>query len=298
MLLNFLPETKREQLMSLSFISFAAGKYNEDKLKGEDLHNFIENLHAFKKQIVPKIITPEEFRELIRLALIRSMSKHSFEVEWNKQWDIANFKKYFENKKEASIFSRYSSRGWKVHIVFPIGKEKDVARFLFEHAFHFKVETGQGTYFNGLISSGATIYIGSYDNMIMVAELIAHSYIGQLLIQGAYYTAGSKRFGKGSGNDIEIRPNIMTRFDVAKSKFGWFLGNRKYAEHGLATWTGLGGTPMLKKFEAEVSEFENKWNSYGQNQRKIVMDFFKRVYNESKAELIKDFGEEFVFGRK
>lgn len=299
MLLNFLTEAKRNQLLGFTFISYAADKYNEDKLKGEDLHNFIENLQAFKKQLVPKIISQQEFMELIRLALIRSTSKHSFEVEWNKQWDTAKFKKYFGNKRVTSIFSRYSSRGWKIHTVFQIGKEKDVARFLFEHGLYFKVEAGIGTYFNGIISSGATIYIGSYDNMLMVAEIIVNSYIAQFLIQGAYYTAGNRRFGMGSGCDIEIRPNVMARFDVAKTKFGWAFGNRKYAEHGLATWTGLGGIPILKKFESEVRDVETRWNSLNSAQRQIYRNrLFKRVYEESKQELIKDFGEEFVFGRK
>lgn len=221
MLLNFLTEAKRNKLLGFTFIPYAAARYNEDKLKGEELHTFIENLQAFKKQIVPKIITLEEFRKIIILALIRSMSTHNFEVEWNKQWDVSKFKRVFKNKKETSIFSRYSSRGWKVHLTIKLGAEKEVAKFLYEHGLHFKVEAGSGTYFVGNLSSGATIYIGSYDNMMTVAEIILHSFIAQFLIPvTSYYSAGNRRIAKGSGSDIEIKPNIMARFDVIKSRYG------------------------------------------------------------------------------
>ena len=99
------------------------------------------------------------------------------------------------------------------------------------------------------------------------------------------------------GTKDEIRPKIMARFDVQKSKWGSISGTKKYFEHGLATWTGMGGIPILYKDAVKVAEFETKWNSYSTSQKNIVLDYFKRVYQESRGELIKDFGREFVFGK-
>jgi hypothetical protein len=286
-----LPETKKEKLLEFGFIQEADSEYKASKLIGKYLDKFLDNLREFKKQLVPKILTEEEFGILIRRA-----SNGPFDVVWERRFKLTHGKGYFQTEKNESIYSKFSSRGWKIHIVFPKGKEKVVARFLYEHGFYFKIETGMGTFFNGNISSGATIYIGSWDDMVSIAGLIEKG-IGRILMQGSFVEVGNKRMSMGSGSDVEIMPNITARFDVYKTRFG-LAGTKKYFEHGLPTWSGLGGIPILNKYSQQVSEFQGKWNSYNENQRRYVLDFFRRVYNESKIELIKDFGSEFVFGKK
>jgi len=223
----------------------------------------------------------------------------AFEEAWKQRWNTPNHKPaYFGTNEQESPFSQYSSRGWKIHIAFEKGKEKDMAKFLFTNGLYFKVEGYIGSYFNGKKASGATIYIGSYDNMAEIANMIEQEE-KQILTEGAVAISGGKRINIGSGSDIELKPNITARFDIAKTAFGWHNGNGKYAESGISSWTGLGGIPILKKYEAEVSQIENNWNKNTPGQRDI---YFQRrlrpIYEESKAEIIKDFGQEFVFGNK
>ncbi|MDR3502466.1 MAG: hypothetical protein P4L79_07770 [Legionella sp.] len=205
----------------------------------------------------------------------------------------------FNTNPDESPFSKFSSKGWKIHIAFDTGLERDFARLLYSHGLYFKVEgSGGGTYFNGLKESGATIYIGSSDNMQEIAKFLEN-------------TVGSKsRFGSkmhdaldGSGADVVISPKIAARFDVAKTAYGWHSGNGKYAEHGIAT--GLTsilkvgeGLPVLKKFEKRVSEIEHAWNTSSQDQRKLLRDELVKICDESKQELVKDFGEEFLLGKQ
>ncbi len=221
-----------------------------------------------------------------------------FEKAWQERYDQHSKKGYFQTKDEESPFSAYSSRGWKVHIAFKKGEEKRVAQLLYQNSLYFKLESQAGTYFNGNVSSGATIYIGSNENMKAIAEEINTS-LGDFLEEGAYVESGKNKIPVGSDTDIPVLPKIMARFDVAKTQYGYKEGNGKYSEHGLPTWLGLGGLPILNKYEKEVNEVLDKWNKLQPSQRKIYHEhFFTRIYNKSKAELVKDFGEEFVLGRK
>lgn len=225
----------------------------------------------------------------------------AFEKAWEQRWNTQYYKNkpdYFETEEEESPFSKYSSRGWKIHIAFEKGKEKDMARFLFTNGLYFKVEGQMGTYFYGNKESGATIYIGSYDNMVEIANMIGQEE-GNILTEGAVAIfRDGRRMSIGSGSDIELRPNITARFDVAKTKYGWAEGNRKYTEHGIASWIGLGGIPVLKTHESEVSTIEGRWSKNTPGQKQINFERrLKPIYEQSKAEIIKDFGQEFVFGK-
>lgn len=204
---------------------------------------------------------------------------------------------YFQTKETESPFARFSSKGWKIHIAFPKGREKEVARLLYENGLYFKIESVQGTYFFGNKESGSTIYIGSHDNMEAIASLLEEKF-GEMLADGGYVQAGDKIIRSGSGADIEVRPKIMARFDVAKSPFGWLKGNKKYGEHGLPTWTGLGGIPILAKEEKQLNDFLEKGNASTESQRQIIYThFFKRIYQEAKEELVQDFGQDFLEGK-
>ncbi len=224
--------------------------------------------------------------------------KAEFAQVWQERWNTGYHSKrgYFGTEASESPFSQYSSRGWKIHIAFTKGEERDVAEDLFLNGLYFKVESEMGTYFNGTRESGATVYIGGYKNMMQIAGVMEQN-LGTSLVDGAVAHAGNQTIKIGSGTDIEIRPRTMARFDVAKTPFGWLEGNGKYAEAGIPTWMGLGGIPILKQFELEVSRIEGNWNRMTAGQRQIYLErVLKPAYDKSKAELIKDFGEEFVFG--
>ena len=220
-----------------------------------------------------------------------------FDSVWQQRWQPKGAgKESFQVLKTESPFAEYSSKGWKVHIAFTKGQEKTIAKLLYSRGLYFKVEAGSGTYFNGLKESGATVYIGSHNNMQTIAKVMEMNLQGYLT-DGAIATAGSKTIRMGSGSDVEVLPKITARFDIAKTPLGWHSGNRKYAEHGLPSWMGLGGIPILKKYEGEISEIVSNWNGYLDTQRKIYFERrIKPIYEESKKELIKDFGKEFVFG--
>ncbi len=231
----------------------------------------------------------------------KALRKVSFDEAWQSRWNAhGNQPQCFQTIESESPFARFSSRGWKVHLAFEKGREKEVAEFLYTNGLYFKVESQQGTYFNGNRASGATIYIGSHENMVAVVSEIENN-LCRFLTDGVVATFGSsgKTVAMGSGSDIEIKPKITARFDVARTPHGWLEGNKKYAEHGIASWTGLGGIPILKSREAEVARIEGNWNRNTPGQRTIYLErVLRRIYEESKQELIKDFGEDFVFGKK
>jgi hypothetical protein len=218
----------------------------------------------------------------------------AFEKAWQERWGT---KAYFQTKEEESPFSRYSSRGWKIHMAFEKGRERDVAEFLYTNGLYFKVEGMQGTYFNGLNESGATVYIGSYGNMIQIADLVEQE-LSSYLTDGAVAKFPNRTIRIGSGTDVEVRPKITARFDIGKTAFGWLGGNGKYSEYGIPTWMGLGGIPVLKSFEPELRRIEDNWGKNTPTQRQIYLErVLKPAYEQSKTELIQDFGQEFVFGK-
>ncbi|MBI2600397.1 hypothetical protein HYW42_00425 [Candidatus Daviesbacteria bacterium] len=219
--------------------------------------------------------------------------RQAFEKAWQERWGPRG---HFQTTEDESPFSQFSSRGWKIHIAFEKGKERDVAQFLYVNGLYFKVESMVGTYFYGNRESGATVYIGSHDNLMQIAGIVEQE-LNPSLTDGAIAKFPNRTIRIGSGTDIEVRPRITARFDVAKTPYGWLGGNGKYAEHGIASWLGLGGIPVLKKYEAEVARIEGNWNDYSRTQRQIYLERgLKSIYEESKSELVKDFGQEFVFG--
>src|SRR3989344_1667334 len=297
MLLYFLSNEKQNGILQYPFIREVNYAHDNLRLKEFSAEKFLDNISKFKKQLVPKIIS--EFEYSLLVAIVQNCDGR-FDYLWSSRFNKSSIgKSAFQTEKSESPFSEYSSKGWKIHIAFIKRKEKEIGKFLFEHGLYFKINVGIGTYFDGNLQSGATIYIGSYDNMVSVAHLL-HKKISNFLEIGAHYIIEGRKIPMGSGSDIQIMPNIMARFDVAKTRFGWMGVNKsyKYSEHGLPTWSNRGVIPILKKYESQVAEAVNKWNSLLPRQRKIYIDIlFKNIYEESKSELIKDFGKEFVFGK-
>lgn len=228
----------------------------------------------------------------------------AFEQAWAERWKSdpkvnSEERGRFDVGKDESPFSEFSSKGWKIHLAFEKGKERVIAEFLYVNGLYFKVESVRGTYFNGTKESGATIYIGSHNNMMAIANVIEQN-LGSILTDGpaATYPDGRKT-PLGSGVDMEIKPRIMARFDVAKTAYGWISGNKKYTEKGLPSWLDTSGLPILKSDEQATTQAENKWGSLMPSQRKIYMErTFRPAVERAKTELAKDFGPEFVFGKK
>lgn len=232
----------------------------------------------------------------------KSRRSEIFDQIWQERWKHSGTKEVFQTKEDESPFSQYSSKGWKIHLAFLKGQEQNVAKLLYTNGLYFKVEAGSGTYFNGLRESGATVYIGSHDNMRPIAALV-ENHIGSLLTDGETAKVATKEGTKivriGSGSDIEILPKITARFDVAKTPYGWASGNKnyKYAEHGLPSWTGLGGIPILKTYERVTNNVLDGWNHLSPQGRREYFKLLQQAYETSQRELVRDFGEEFVFGK-
>lgn len=228
--------------------------------------------------------------------------REAFTKAWQERWNTGyygtNKPGYFATEENESPFSEYSSKGWKIHIAFEKGKEKDVAEALFVDGLYFKLESVIGTYFNGTKESGATVYIGSHDNMMAITEVIEQN-LGSYLTEGSVATIPTRKIPLGSGADTEVKPRIMARFDVAKTPYGWISGNKKYTEKGLPSWLEVSGLPLLKTDEQETMLVVNKWNRLMPSQRQIYMDRTLRpAVDRAKTELARDFGQEFVFGKK
>lgn len=233
-------------------------------------------------------------KESRRKAFVRA-----WQERWNTGYYGANKPGYFQTEENESLFSKYSSKGWKIHIAFEKGKEREVAEILFVDGLYFKLESVIGTYFNGTKESGATVYIGSHDNMLAIASAIEQS-MGSNLTEGPVATyPNGRKVPVGSGADREIKPRIMARFDVAKTPYGWLSGNKKYTENGLPSWIDTSGLPLLRKDEKDTNYVVGNWNRLAPSQRKIFMERTLRPAAErAKGELAKDFGQEFVFGKK
>ena len=224
----------------------------------------------------------------------REKRGEKFESIWNTEWKSKPGKGlYFQTPDGESPFEGYSSKGWKIHIAFKKGTEKEVARLFYENGLYFKLEGDIGTYFNGTKESGSTIYVGSRDNVQKIAELIEQHLAGYLEDGAVAIFGDGKVVRIGSGSDIELEPKVTARFDVAKTEHGWHDGDGKYSEYGLPTWTDLGGLPILKKFEREANDVVDNWGKYTRSQRGLILS---KIYGESRQELVKDFGQEFVLG--
>jgi hypothetical protein len=180
-------------------------------------------------------------------------------------------------------------------VAFTKGEEKKVAKFLFENGLYYKIQSQAGTYFNGFYESGSTIYIGSHDNMQAIAKLLSEN-LKDVLQDGAIAYVGEKKIRTGSGSDIEVEDRITARFDVQKTKHG-MQGDKKYAENGLPSWTGLGGIPILSNRLNEANDITRSWNKLTPYQRNLALKQLQGIYIESKEEIVKDFGQEFVFGK-
>lgn len=221
-----------------------------------------------------------------------------FDEIWKTRWNTdlsRNSKgdlkyKYFQPGSEESPFEKFSSKGWKIHIAFKKGNERDIAKLLYSRGLYFKVEGKLGTYFNGDTESGATVYIGAKDNRDEIVKFIEEN--AKSVLVPTY----------GSGTDEKVTTNIASRFDVQRSAQGFFGGKRKYWEDGINSQLGFGGLPILfadHKLAAKMTQELITANGTPQfaEVRDRCLPIFSQIYARAKEECIKDFGKEFVFGK-
>lgn len=197
------------------------------------------------------------------------------------------------NKK----YSDFSSKGWKIHIQFKKGDEARVAKHLLSNGLYFKIQNGTSTWFNGMTNSGATLYIGSAKEAIKVANFLKNTLSNTIennknSMTGDIY--GNSIYG-GSGSDINFSNGIALRFDIQKTD--QYKNDKKYSEYALSTGLGQGltGLPYLRKYGDEVVELEKVFEkASAQENKKKALERLGDIYKESKVELEKDYGKDFL----
>lgn len=228
-----------------------------------------------------------------------NLAEKEFLTDWGNQYgDFDNpiyKKRFYYQAPKTSVNALFSSKGWKAHVQFEKGYEKQFASILNTYGQYFKIEGYIGSYFNSVTESGATIYVGSRQNLEKLIDLIEDKC--SLLASSRNYTRtvfGKSVYG-GSGTDEPVGRGIGARFDVQKS-----LYKDKYSEYGFATWLEFRGLPVLAKDIRHVRELEDiiedKNNNRTQNERNKAYLELKSIFQETEHEILKDFGEDFVYG--
>jgi len=206
---------------------------------------------------------------------------------------------YYQTPKTSKNekYSKYSSKGWKIHVQFKKGDEARVAKHLYNNGLYFKLQNGIGTWYNSTVNSGATLYVGSAKEAIKVANFLKSTLSDTIENNKASMTGdiyGNSIYG-GSGSDINFSDGIALRFDVQKTD--QYKNDKKYSEYALSTGLGqkLTGLPYLSKYNKEVSELETVFEkTTPQEEKKKALKRLEDIYAESKTELEKDFGKDFL----
>lgn len=229
-----------------------------------------------------------------------NLQKEEFSKDWKKQFgDFCNpeyGKTHYYQAPKTSINAEHSSRGWKLHVQFEKGWEEKFAWLLNAYGQYFKIEGANGTYFNAKTDSGATIYVGSRQNLEKLLALIEEK--ADQLTSPRYYTStiSGKHVYAGSGSDEPLGRGLAARFDVQKTQF-----KDKYSEYGFATFLEFRGLPVLQKDIMRVRELEDIIQDDKKiktpEERKQAYIKLKMIFKETEQEVIKDFGQEFVYGK-
>ncbi|MEI8130618.1 MAG: hypothetical protein WCG55_03890 [bacterium] len=228
-----------------------------------------------------------------------NLSQQEFLADWNRQYGDFNNPEYgrrfYYQSPKTSLNAEYSSKGWKVHVQFEKGFEKFLANLLNDYGQYFKIDGAIGTWFNAKTDSGATIYVGSRENLEKLVNLVNQE--APLLPSPRNY--GTTVFGHyiytGSGSDEPISRGIAARFDVQKSVF-----KDKYSEYGFASYLEFRGIPVLKSDAEHVRSLEAIIESDNTNQteKSDAYTELQSIFQKTESEVLADFGEEFVYGKK
>jgi hypothetical protein len=230
-----------------------------------------------------------------------NLSQAEFLADWENQFgDFQNpiylGQRFFYQAPKTSINAQFSSKGWKLHIQFQKGWEKPIASLLNTYGQYFKMSSLRGSWFNGNTDSGATIYVGSRENLEKLIALIEEKCSNMLSARNQTTTVSGKEVYGGSGSDEPIGLGLAARFDISKSGF-----KDKYSEYGFATFLEFRGLPILQKDVLRVRKLEdiieNTKGDKSQDQRKQAYIELQKIFAETEQEILKDFGKEFVYGK-
>lgn len=240
-------------------------------------------------------------------------------IERRREEEYKKIENTFRNNKgtyqspitlENNKYAQYSSKGWKIHIQFKLTDSERIAKFLYDNNLYFKVQNDVATYVNTMQNAGSTIYIGSAEDALKVANFLKNN-LSDTLENNKYTNTvdildnGKPIYG-GSGSDIYFSPGIAMRFDVAKTKHGWVgeksgdkrVTDKKYGEHGMSSYLGkqLAGIPVLSSKQSEESRLSNIIESKTATQEEKIkaIEALKEIYDETLIEIEKDFGKDFV----
>ena len=243
---------------------------------------------GFSAKSKPEAMLPEKHPNL---------PPNEFLADWEKQFDNPEYSlgHFTYQAPKTSPNAQFSSKGWKLHVQFGKGSEKVFASLLNTYGQYFKIEGEVGTYFNGKTHSGATIYVGSRENLEKLIELI-NQRCPQLPSAGQpTRTVSGKEIYAGSGTDEPISFGLAARFDVQKSEF-----KDKYSGYGFAAWLEFRGLPVMEEDVAHVNYLEKiiKRKGEGQEEKKRAYAELKEIFAKTEKEVLRDFGEEFVYGKK
>ncbi|MES3017407.1 MAG: hypothetical protein V4721_06490 [Bacteroidota bacterium] len=225
-----------------------------------------------------------------------NLSAAEFLSDWEKQYGEFNnplyAKRFYYQAPKTSLNAKFSSRGWKMHVQFKKGYEKQLAGLLNTYGQYFKIEGEIGTYFNGMIDSGATIYVGPRENLNKLLALIEEKCPSITTADNYATTVFGKEVYGGSGSDEPVGRGLGARFDVQKSEF-----KDKYSEYGFATGLEFRGLPVLKKHSARVRVLEDIMKGT-ESQEKLTEAYreLQELFTETEKEVLKDFGADFVYG--
>jgi len=331
---------KAEELISRTEEYQAEGMNQEDaarKVILEEYGDLNDRLNEIKSQLrVPKTNVlkydpidaikkvEEEFdkkdkEEKDKAAKTDEAKDKKADIERRKQEEYKKIENTFRNNKgtyqspitpENNKYAKYSSKGWKIHIQFKLADAERVSKFLYDNNLYFKVQNDVATYVNTVKNTGSTIYIGSAENALKVANFLKNN-LSDTLENNKYTNTvdildnGKPIYG-GSGSDIYFSPGIAMRFDVAKTKHGWVgekiddkrVTDKKYGEHGMSSYLGkqLAGIPVLSSKQGEeyrLSKIIESKTATQEEKIKAINDL-KEIYDETLIEIEKDFGKDFV----
>jgi hypothetical protein len=180
----------------------------------------------------------------------------------------------YERNEEIEKFLGRHGAGWKIHLNVAVDKmdalTKEIASFLDQHPYVRQYKIGRGGEEDD--GKGMTIYIGSWDRMVVVAHALQERF-------------GDKLPSAKAWSNIRIIGNISARFDAQD-----FPGD-KYATYSEAR--GLAG---LKGFtydgwnKAENMSPEQRMNFGGANIGSYTNDFRDYLWGHGVTERFRQHG--------
>lgn len=194
-------------------------------------------------------------------------------------------------------YSQYSSKWRKIHIQYSKNNTWRVVKDLMQNDLYFKIDKNAIWTWHDWNHDWATIYIWSAKDAIEIAKNIKKNLWDILETWNTYTkTAYWEKFYAWSSTDIPLWEWIAIRFDIQKTDK--YLNEKKYSDYAIPSFWGKKhtGIPTLSKHSKEVIELSDlllEGNITNEEYEKYE-NRIKEIYEESKKELEKDFGKDFL----